>query len=121
MIARIFGGLAILLGVTAILLIVLRVSYEYEIARLWDALREPAASTVFDPQSVAELPEPARRFFLHAITPGTLGSIRRPQDDGRNRTEAGCRQAAVRGTPGSLDAGAYWEGVGQQGADEDLG
>ena len=39
----------------------------------WDRLAalQPEAPDRFDPQMVADLPEPARRYFAHAIAPGT--------------------------------------------------
>jgi hypothetical protein len=40
-----------------------------EMARL--RAMQPNAPAVFDPAMVADLPEPARRYFLHAIAPGT--------------------------------------------------
>lgn len=41
--------------------------------REWDRLSglQPTAPELFDPQMVADLPEPARRYFAHAIRPGT--------------------------------------------------
>jgi len=41
-------------------------------ARAWIALASvEAPSGVFDPERVADLPEPARRYFLYTIAPGT--------------------------------------------------
>jgi hypothetical protein len=41
-------------------------------ARAWAALaRLPAEPAVFDPAVVADLPDPARRYFLYTIAPGT--------------------------------------------------
>jgi hypothetical protein len=42
------------------------------VERLWSTLAAlPSANGVFTEQMVADLPEPARRYFLHAIQPGT--------------------------------------------------
>jgi hypothetical protein len=38
---------------------------------LWERLRLPAGGDLFDPATVQDLPPPARRYFLHAIAPGT--------------------------------------------------
>jgi hypothetical protein len=40
-------------------------------AMSWLATMQPTAPARFDPAMVAELPEPAQRFFLYAIEPGT--------------------------------------------------
>lgn len=37
----------------------------------WRTLRLEPETTRFDPEMVAELPDPARRYLLHAIAPGT--------------------------------------------------
>jgi hypothetical protein len=59
------------LGVIALVLLLLmdRRADRLERARL-NAL-QPAMPEPFDPRMVADLPEPARRYFLHAILPGT--------------------------------------------------
>ena len=44
---------------------------EPRIDELWQRLRIPAGGDLFNPASVADLPAPARRYFLHAIAPGT--------------------------------------------------
>jgi hypothetical protein len=41
------------------------------VSGLWDRLARPSPSlTTFDPSMAADLPEPARRWLTHAITPG---------------------------------------------------
>jgi hypothetical protein len=40
-------------------------------ARIWDSLRQPGGEVRFDPASIADLPEIARRHLLYAIEPGT--------------------------------------------------
>lgn len=42
-----------------------------EISSLWDELRGTGDPTLFSPDMVADLPEPARRFLSRAIAPGT--------------------------------------------------
>jgi hypothetical protein len=41
------------------------------LATQWRALEEPVQGGVFDAAMVEGLPEPARRYFMHAIAPGT--------------------------------------------------
>jgi hypothetical protein len=48
-----------------------RILHDREIERLWETLRAPPGTALFDPESVADLPEPAQRFLRHAIAPGT--------------------------------------------------
>ncbi len=61
---------ALLLVVLAGLLIA-RWRLDRAMERTWGELRVPAAGSVFDPASVAGLPEPAQRYLRHAIAPGT--------------------------------------------------
>jgi hypothetical protein len=52
--------------------VVLRVAGDRAVDRVWrDLERTPATGQVFSPGMVADLPDPARRYFLHAIRPGT--------------------------------------------------
>ncbi len=44
---------------------------EKELAPLWNELDTPSGGGVFDPSMVDGLPEPAKRWLLRAITPGT--------------------------------------------------
>lgn len=65
--------LAILVAVAAVALLAWRALDRRADARAWDALarwrsESPAA---FDPAMVADLPDPARRYFLYTIAPGT--------------------------------------------------
>jgi hypothetical protein len=59
----------ILLGVGALAL--LRAAEDRAVARIWGGLETtPSTGQVFSPDLVAGLPDPARRYFLHAIRPG---------------------------------------------------
>ncbi|HAR42795.1 MAG TPA: hypothetical protein DCS07_09245 [Bdellovibrionales bacterium] len=44
---------------------------EASIAKLWERLDEKGAQKVFEPAMADALPEPARRYLLRSITPGT--------------------------------------------------
>jgi hypothetical protein len=53
-------------------LVVLRVVGDRAVDRVWQDLeRTPTSGRVFSEAMVADLPDPARRYFLHAIRPGT--------------------------------------------------
>jgi hypothetical protein len=43
-----------------------------QVADAWSALERRGAGGVFDPESVAGLPEPVQRYFMHAVAPGTV-------------------------------------------------
>jgi hypothetical protein len=45
---------------------------ERALDRMWFRLGHPQTDSRFDPAEVTDLPEPARRFLLHAIEPGTV-------------------------------------------------
>jgi hypothetical protein len=64
-------GLVGLLALSAAMLLIMRRADEREIDRLWKLLKARPAAGTFSPEMVADLPAPARRYFLHAITPGT--------------------------------------------------
>jgi hypothetical protein len=57
-------------GVSALLLN--RAVEERALDRLWFQLEHPRGHVPFEVGMVAGLPEPAQRYFLHAIAPGTL-------------------------------------------------
>lgn len=48
-----------------------RLRQERDLESLWKELQSPAATEVFDPATVDDLPAPAQRYFRHAIAPGT--------------------------------------------------
>jgi hypothetical protein len=73
-------------------LVIYRVIDERRVSAIWRSLERNPTEGRFSEQMVAHLPETARRYFLHAIQPGTLlassvklsmkGSIR-PSTDGK--------------------------------------
>ncbi len=67
------GGLAGLLATAAGTLAWTGHAQRTATRRLWDRLQSPPAGALerFDPETVAGLPDPARRYLLHAIAPGT--------------------------------------------------
>ena len=71
MVARVFAVLLLLAIAAVSLLGSLRILHDRETERLWKTLRVPSGATLFDPESVAQLPEPAQRYLRHAIAPGT--------------------------------------------------
>jgi hypothetical protein len=71
MIYRAFAVLILLLVTTVVLLGSVRILHEREMDRLWEALRAKPGTAEFDPESIADLPEPAKRYLRHAIAPGT--------------------------------------------------
>ena len=71
MVFRIFAVLILLLASIAVVLGSVRILHDREIERLWETLRAPPGTALHDPESVADLPEPAQRFLRHAIAPGT--------------------------------------------------
>jgi len=79
-----------LLTVAGIGLLVWRRSRERRVRQAWTDLEAPASSERFDPAMVADLPEPARRYLLHAIEPGTrLGNSVRLTMSGSIRMSRG--------------------------------
>lgn len=75
-----FSGPLGLIGKTALVLtagvlgtlLVLRAAGDRGVDRVWRELEQtPSSGQVFSPAMVDDLPDPARRYFLHAIQPGT--------------------------------------------------
>ena len=71
MIVRILAGMALLAIAAVSILGSLRILHDRESERLWETLRVPPGTVLFDPESVEQLPEPAQRYLRHAIAPGT--------------------------------------------------
>ncbi|MCB1386443.1 MAG: hypothetical protein KDJ80_10955 [Nitratireductor sp.] len=71
---KIIAVLAVLAILALVALLVLRAKDRRADRAEWDRLTalQPAAARRFAPDMVADLPEPARRYFHHAIRPGTL-------------------------------------------------
>ncbi len=63
----------VLVSLCVVALAILRLMDRREDRAKWDRLAalQPQAPELFDPEMVAELPEPARRYFAYAIDPGT--------------------------------------------------
>lgn len=70
---KIVALVIILVSLCVIALAVLRLMDRSEDRAEWDRLAalQPVAPARFDPQMVADLPEPARRYFVYTIDPGT--------------------------------------------------
>jgi hypothetical protein len=68
---RILVILALLLAATAVVLGSVRTLHDRQLERQWETLRAPHGTMLYDPESVATLPEPAQRYLRHAIAPGT--------------------------------------------------
>jgi len=71
MVTRIFAVLVLLLLAAAVVLGSVRILHDRQIERLWETLRVPPGTALFDSESVATLPDPAQRYLRHAIAPGT--------------------------------------------------
>ncbi len=67
----------LLLGCIAIILIaffalvIMKVRYENDIAKIWTSLITKPPENTFTESMVGTLPAPVKRYFLHAIAPGT--------------------------------------------------
>lgn len=71
MVSRVFAVLVLFFIGVAAILGSLRILHDRETDRLWETLRVPPGTATFDTNSIAHLPEPAKRYFRHAIAPGT--------------------------------------------------
>ncbi|HBB34023.1 MAG TPA: hypothetical protein DDZ80_22660 [Cyanobacteria bacterium UBA8803] len=88
--AKIWFGIIAIVAIAVLMLMVLRVRNDRAVGEIWRSLPTPPATEKFTPEMVADLPEPVRRYFLHAIQPGTPlvssvqiqmhGSMKREQD-----------------------------------------
>jgi hypothetical protein len=63
--------LGALLGAATVMITAACTGADREIEALWSELTVAGEGELFDPASVADLPEPARRYLLRAIAPGT--------------------------------------------------
>jgi hypothetical protein len=72
MMAKTFLAVGILLAIALLLLAIRQVRANTEVQQIIQSLH-PGKTTdsVFNKEMVADLPEPAQRYFLHAIAPGT--------------------------------------------------
>lgn len=70
MFIKVFLGISVSLAIALLVLAILRLRTEKEICTK-ERLLELPAGKLFTEDMVAALPEPAKRYFLHAITPGT--------------------------------------------------
>lgn len=108
MFVRVAVAVGVLLLAVVAMLGALRVVHDREVARLWGELHQPAGKGRFDPESLASLPEPARRYLRHAIAPGTsLAASVVVQMEGRIGLEPGAdklpfRAEQILATPNGL-------------------
>lgn len=54
-----------------LILLLVRVRYDRLVNEIWRSLQSQPTNAVFTPDMVADLDRPVRRYFLHAIAPGT--------------------------------------------------
>jgi hypothetical protein len=62
-------GVLIVVALTA--LVIIRRMDDKRVEGIWQSLEAPSTHQVFTEDLVSDLPEPARRYLLHAIRPGT--------------------------------------------------
>lgn len=55
-----------------LILLLIRLRYDRLVNEIWRSLKTQPSGLVFTEDMVADLDEPVRRYFLHAIAPGTL-------------------------------------------------
>lgn len=70
MFTKIFLGIGVLLAIALLVLAILRLGTAKEISTKERSLELPVGR-LFTEDMVTELPEPVKRYFLHAISPGT--------------------------------------------------
>lgn len=63
-------AIVIAIAVLSILLLI-RLRYDRLVKEIWRTLKIPSTGLVFTEDMTADLDEPVRRYFLHAIAPGT--------------------------------------------------
>lgn len=68
---NIWLGMLALLVLPFMVLIVRGIREDKEVDRIWRSLESTPSPQYFTPEMVSALPPPARRYFLHAIEPGT--------------------------------------------------
>lgn len=86
-------------ALAAVVLVVFRLADDLRIQALWGALAASGDGEVFSPDMVAGLPEPARRYLLHAIQPGTpLAASAELDMVGTIRLKPADEWLAIRGT-----------------------
>ncbi|HEY9668758.1 MAG TPA: DUF6544 family protein [Coleofasciculaceae cyanobacterium] len=68
---NIWLGMLALLVLAFIVLLVKGIREDKEVDRIWRSLESTPSHERFTPEMVSALPPPARRYFLHAIAPGT--------------------------------------------------
>lgn len=54
-----------------LILLLIRLRYDRLVKQIWRSLKTPSTDFVFTEDMTADLDEPVRRYFLHAIAPGT--------------------------------------------------
>ncbi len=88
------------------------------VAGIWQTLEDaPAETDVFTPERVADLPGPARRYFLHAIRPGTpLASRLYWRYRGAMRPNVGAAPMALTAEQLIVNGrGFVWKAIAQRG------
>jgi hypothetical protein len=115
MVIRIFTVLLLILATIAVLLGSLRILHDREIDRLWETLRAPPGTVLFDPDSVARLPEPAQRYLRHAIAPGTrLAQSVVVEMQGRIGLQPGADMLPFQASQIRLPNGLIWKATAEQ-------
>ncbi|MBD0390496.1 MAG: hypothetical protein ICV54_29360 [Nostoc sp. C3-bin3] len=90
MVTKIFLSIGALVAIAFIALAINKVRADQEVDRIWRSLEAVPAEHSFTEDMIVELPAPVKRYFLHAIAPGTpvassvslemSGSFRMTQD-----------------------------------------
>ena len=77
MLLKILGVIAVLLIAVVAFLVFMRGRLNRFMTRDWVELRPAPTGETFDPKMVSDLPEPAQRYLMHTIKPGTrlAGSV----------------------------------------------
>ncbi|MFU8802180.1 MAG: DUF6544 family protein [Bradymonadaceae bacterium] len=109
---RLWLGMLGLCFASLALLITLRICDNRDVARYWRALDTNALEETFTRDMVADLPEPAQRYFLQAIEPGTplATSVRLRVRKSKLWSGEGPRQELIASGIVSPKRGFVWEG-----------